>query len=188
MEHEEQNHNEQQHCFLDTGPRIYAIALKNPSLRPYAIERVNAGQMMISIERKVVRLPPDYCDMERVLRCVKRACPPFTVRPQQGDAFSVRKRVYFAVDGLTVECDNDDELRLACKLAALNHNRGRDQQEEIAAETEQMEAEARAHMEAPLEEADFLPEELLTEEEDVTVEEWGQRGYKWFKKDEVVNL
>ena len=142
--------------------------------------------MRLSVERKVVRLPSEYCDAARILQCVKRAGPPMLVRPLQGDAFSVRRRVYFAVDGLSVECDNDDELRLACKLVALDHNR--DGVEQLTAETEQMEARARAHLEAPLEEEDFLPEELVTEEEDVTIDEWGQMGYKWFKKDEVVNL
>ena len=56
------------------------------------------------------------------------------------------------------------------------------------AETERMEAEARARMEAPLEEADFLPEELLKEEEDISIDEWSQLGYKWFTKEDVVYL
>jgi hypothetical protein len=43
-------------------------------------------------------------------------------------------------------------------------------------------------MEAPLTEEDFLPGELIKEEEDITIDEWGQRGYKWFRKEDVVYL
>ena len=43
-------------------------------------------------------------------------------------------------------------------------------------------------MEAPLDETDFQPGEIVREEEDITVDEWDQLGYKWFKKEEVVYL
>jgi len=39
-----------------------------------------------------------------------------------------------------------------------------------------------------LDETDFQPEEIVREEEDITVDEWDQLGYKWFKKEEVVYL
>ena len=104
----------------------------------------------------------------------------------------MRKRVFLSVDGLSVECENDNELRFACKLVSLDHNRwqagGDENLQQVLAETERMEAEAKERMEAPLDETDFQPGEIVKEEEDITVDEWDQLGYKWFKKEEVVYL
>ena len=148
--------------------------------------------MMLSVGKKTVRLPPGYCDADRIREVVTRNNPPLSVQPTMGKSFSVRRRVFLTVDGLSVECENENELRFACKLVSLDHNRWQTCDDEnlqgIMAETEHMEAEARARMEAPLEEADFLPEEILKEEEDISIDEWSQRGYKWFKKEEVVYL
>ena len=147
--------------------------------------------LRLSVERKAVRLPSGFCDAERVHQSVARISPPFTVHTGfSKKKFSVRKRVFFSVDGLSVECENEAELHLACKLVALDHNRWQTSEDlhEITQETESMEANAKARMEAPLEESDFLPEELVTEEEDVTIDEWSQLGYKWFKKEEVIYL
>jgi hypothetical protein len=151
--------------------------------------------LCLSVERQAVRLPSGFCDAELVRRSVARIGPPLVVHTEFGKKkFSVRKRVHFSVNGLSVECESDAELWLACKLVALDHNRwwqaadDNNTLQQIMEETDQMEAEAKARMEAPLEEADFLPEELVTEEEDVTIDEWGQLGYKWFKKEEVVYL
>jgi hypothetical protein len=91
-----------------------------------------------------------------------------------------------------VECENDDELRFACKLVSLDHNRWQTCDDEnlqnTLAETELMEAEARERMRAPLKEEDFLPEEILKEDEDITLDEWSQMGYKWFTRQEAVYL
>lgn len=148
--------------------------------------------MMLSVGKKTVRLPAGYCDADRIHGAVGKINPPFTVLPNMGKRFSVRRRVFLTVDDLSVECENDNELRFACKLVSLDHNRWQTCDDEnlhgIVAETERMEAEARARMEAPLEEADFLPEELLKEEEDISIDEWGQRGYKWFGREDVVYL
>jgi hypothetical protein len=154
---------------------------------------MHINTMLLSVERKAIHLPHGYCDAEGVRRCVKRISPPITVHAQFGNnKFSIPRRVHFSVDGLSVECESEGELRLACKLVALDHNRWQTNDDEnlqqIISETARMEAEAKARMEAPLEEADFLPEELVTEEEDVTIDEWSQLGYKWFKKEEVVYL
>ena len=147
--------------------------------------------LRLLVERKVVRLPSGFCDADQVHQSVAQTGPPVTVHTGFSQKkFSVRRRVFFSVDGLSVECENEAELHLACKLVALDHNRWRmcEDIHEITKETESMEAEAKARMEAPLEESDFLPEELVTEEEDVTIDEWSQLGYKWFKKEEVIYL
>ena len=144
--------------------------------------------------RKAVNLPARYCDADEIHSAVARLNPPFTVCPQQGGSFSVRRKVFLSVDddALSVECENEDELYFACKLVAMDHNRWQVHDsgnlKQIIAETEQMEAEAKARMEAPLTEEDFLPEELIKEEEDITIDEWSQRGYKWFRKEDVVYL
>lgn len=147
---------------------------------------------MLKVGKKPVRLPQGYCDAEGIRAAVVRLNPPFAVRPLFGQNFGVRKRVFLSVDGLSVECETEDELRFACKLVAMDHNRwqAHDDQnlQEIITETEQMEAEAKARMEAPLTEEDFLPGEIVKEEEDITVDEWSQLGYKWFQKEDVVYL
>jgi hypothetical protein len=43
-------------------------------------------------------------------------------------------------------------------------------------------------MRTPLKEEDFLPEEILKEDEDITLDEWSQMGYKWFTSQEAVYL
>lgn len=146
--------------------------------------------MMLSVGKRAVDLPQGYCDADRVHEAVARRNPPFAVRPQSGKDFSVKQRVFLRVDGLSVECESEDELRFACKLVAMDHNRWQTHDDEnlqqIIAETEQMEAAAKAHMEAPLTEEDFLPEEIIREEEDISVEEWSQRGYKWFQREDLI--
>jgi Nucleotidyl transferase AbiEii toxin, Type IV TA system len=75
--------------------------------------------LRLSVERKAVRLPSGFCDAERVHQSVSRISPPFTVHTGfSKKKFSVRKRVFFSVDGLSVECENEAELHLACKLEA----------------------------------------------------------------------
>jgi DNA-binding transcriptional regulator GbsR (MarR family) len=92
-----------------------------------------------------------------------------------------------------VECENESELRFACKLVAVDHNQWQttscnETLQRDMDETEEMEAEAKARMEAPLGEEDYLPEELVDEEEDISIDEWSQMGYKWFNKEDVVYL
>jgi len=157
-----------------------------------AMACAHMGCMMLCVGKRMVKLPPGYCDADTIRDAVRRMNPPFVVHPHTGKDFSVRKRVFLSVDGLSVECENDDSLRFACKLVSLDHNRwqtdGDENLQQVLAETERMEAEARERMEAPLDETDFQPEEIVREEEDITVDEWDQLGYKWFKKEEVVYL
>jgi hypothetical protein len=152
----------------------------------------HSAGMMLTIGRKAMRLPQGYCDAERIKGAVDRHNPPFSVHPQYGQHFSVRKKVFLSVDGLLVECENEDELYFACKLVALDHNRWQTHDDEnlhqIMDETARMEAEAKTRMEAPLGEEDILPGEIVTEEEDISIDEWSQRGYKWFQKEDVVYL
>jgi hypothetical protein len=153
---------------------------------------MHTDTMMLSVGQKAIRLTSGYYDSERVHKTVERTNLPLAVRPHFGNKkFSVRKRVFLKVDGLSVECENREELNLACKLVALDHNRWQTNDEENlnqVMETEAMETEAKERMEAPLDEADLLPAELVTEEEDVSIDEWSQMGYKWFEKEEVVYL
>ena len=153
---------------------------------------LDMSHMMLSVGKKNVPLPPGYCDVDRIQAAVTRMNPPFTVHPKPGKSFSVKGRVFFSVDGLSVECENEKELHFACKLASLDHNRWQtcdnENLQNTLAETELMEAEARERMRAPLKEEDFLPEEILKEDEDITLDEWSQMGYKWFTRQEAVYL
>ena len=157
-----------------------------------AMACVHMGCMMLCVGKRMVKLPPGYCDADTIRDAVRRMNPPFVVHPHTGKDFSVRKRVFLSVDGLSVECENDDSLRFACKLVSLDHNRWQTCDDEnlqnTLAETELMEAEARERMRAPLKEEDFLPEEILKEDEDITLDEWSQMGYKWFTRQEAVYL
>ncbi len=149
--------------------------------------------MVLSVGKKALRLPSGYLDTDQILRAVIRHNPPFAVHaqhPPPGRDFSVRKPVFLSVDDLSVECEDEGELRFACKLVAMDHNRWQahdgENLQEVMAETNRMEEEAKARMEAPLTEEDFLPEELVHEEEDISIEEWSQRGYKWFRGEDVI--
>ena len=148
--------------------------------------------MMLSVGRKAMSLPSGYCDADSVHEVVVRHAPPLVVYPLASQKFSVQKRIFLSVDGLSVECENEDELYFACKLVAMDHNRCQTHDDEnlqqVIAETARMEAEAKARMEAPLGEEDMLPGEIVDEEEDISIDEWGQLGYKWFQKEDVVYL
>ena len=150
--------------------------------------------MMLLVGRKPINLPPRYCDADSIRREVERHNPPFSVQPQTGKPFSVRKRVFLSLENhLSVECENESELRFACKLVAADHNQWQttscdETLQRDMDETAEMEVEAKARMEAPLGAEDYLPEELVDEEEDISIDEWSQMGYKWFNKEDVVYL
>ena len=86
-----------------------------------------------------------------------------------------------------MECEGDGELRLACKLAAEDHNRWQQPDDTctVVEETLRMEEDARNRLN---QEADEEEDQKVCEEEDITLEEWSQLGYKWFKKDEMVYI
>ncbi len=147
---------------------------------------------MLSVGKRNVLLPSGYCDADRIHKAVSRLNIPFTVHPQTSQSFCVNKRVFFSVDGLSIECENENELRFACKLVSMDHNRWQtcdsENLQNVLEETERMEAEAKEKMDAQLVEEDFLPGEIIKEDEDITIDEWSQMGYKWFKRDEVIYL
>jgi hypothetical protein len=140
--------------------------------------------MRLFVGKRPIRLPGRRCDAADVCREVSRANPPFFVSPTDGRPFTVKRRVFLEAEGLRVECEDEGELRLACKLSAEAHNLWQTQDEtlDVIRDTERAE---RAIAEAQADE-----EEMETgapnEEDDITLEEWSQLGYKWFKKDEMI--
>ena len=133
--------------------------------------------------KRAVRLPWSRpCDADDVLREVDRANPPFCVHPADAPPFTVRRRVFLEAMGLRVECEDSGELRLACKLSAEAHNRWQlpDESRAVVEDTLRMETSA------GMEDGDTDDEDgRVCEEEDITLEEWSQLGYKWFRKDEM---
>ena len=148
--------------------------------------------MQLLVGRRPVRLPPRRCDAECVRRAVERINPPFVVTARGGEleampsGFAVRRWVFFEAEDARVECEGDGELALACKLVAEGHNRwdefGDPHARALTDETQRMERAAEAHMEAESSE----DEAEARSEEDISIEEWGQRGYKWFRREDVV--
>ena len=120
------------------------------------------------------------------MREVRRLNVPFVVKGPDGKSFSVRRRVYLTTNGVRVECENDDELLLACKLVMEEHNQWQtpDDTHSITLDTEAMEREVARRMDEP----DDSPCEAPKEEEDISIEEWGQMGYKWFRREEVLYI
>ena len=140
--------------------------------------------MKLFVGKRPVLLPGRRCDAADVCREVSRVNLPFFVSPTDGRPFTVKRRVFLEADGLRVECEDDSELWLACKLSAEDHNRWqtRDETLDVIRDTERTEREI---AEALTEEED-IETEAPNEDDDITMEEWSQLGYKWFKRDEVV--
>ena len=138
--------------------------------------------LRLFVERRPVRLPRRRCEAEDVCKAVGRSNPPLVVHTPGGDRFCVRRRVYFEAGDVRLECENEAELRFACRLSAEEHNLRYAPHDDR--ETQRMEDAARARLEAP----DSEPEDVPKEEEDISLQEWEQLGYKWFKKDEVSYL
>lgn len=150
--------------------------------------------MQLLVGRRPVRLPPRRCEAECVRRAVERINPPFVVvagrDSRDGETpsgFSVRRRVFFEAEDARVECESDGELALACKLMAEGHNRwdefGDPHARAHTDDTRRMELAAAAHME----EAESSDDDAdgARSEEDISIEEWGQMGYKWFRREDV---
>jgi hypothetical protein len=146
---------------------------------------MGAQTMRLLVGKRPVRLPwSRTCDADDVRREVDRANPPFCVHPADAPPFAIRRRVFLEAMGLRVECEGDGELRLACKLSAEEHNRWQlpDDSRAVIQETLSMENATKTWMEE--EETDDEGGRVC-EEEDITLEEWSQLGYKWFRKDEM---
>jgi hypothetical protein len=150
--------------------------------------------MQLQVGQRPVRLPPHQCVSDDVRRAVSRINPPFVVHHQGGGSdnqplsFSVRRRVFFTAEDVRIECENDGELGLACKMVAEDHNRWQkcdDQNRSCVEETEQMETAARERL--TVAESSDEGENAMSEE-DISIEEWGQMGYKWFKREDVAYI
>ena len=143
--------------------------------------------MNLFVEKRRVVLPNRHCTAEDVEWEVRRINPPFVVKPQGGREFSVRRKVFLNADGLRVECENDNELRFACKLSAENHNQNHtsDDTQRVIDETDEME---RAALEQPCSDEGGDETDEPREEEDISIQEWSQLGYKWFRKEDVLYI
>ena len=142
--------------------------------------------IQLSVERKPIHPPRGFCDPHDIESAVEKSNPPFMVaQPESGKWFSVRRRVYLSVgENVRVECEDAGELGLACKLVAAEHNNDQlhedDDTREVLADTERVEDEVKKWMEAPLEE-DEKEEKVIDEDDDISMEEWSQMGYRWFQ-------
>jgi hypothetical protein len=120
---------------------------------------------------------------DEVQRLVSKARRPFVVKTASGKNFTSLARVFLTTEaGARVECEDEHELRFACRLLAEESGLCRDDSNfECIRETESMERATAEFMNDPAESSDDEPRE----EEDISIEEWGQLGYKWFKYEEV---
>ena len=146
-----------------------------------------AAMMMLEAGKRKVTLPSRPCAVDDVLHEVRRLNPPFVVKGGPGvKEFRVRRRVFFTTSGVRVECEDEGELRLACKLCAEEHNQWQtsDDSRRVTLETEAMEWAAAQRLAEP----DDSPSETAKEEEDISIEEWNQLGYKWFRREDVLYI
>jgi hypothetical protein len=143
--------------------------------------------MRLVVGRRPIQLPSRPCVSDDVWRAVGRINPPFVVNPGSEGRFSVRRRVFFSAEDIRVECENEGELGLACKLIMEDHNRWQDcddDNQRCMRETELAESEMREREENDT----SSDEDEAHSDEDICIEEWHQRGYKWFKGDDVAYI
>jgi hypothetical protein len=153
--------------------------------------------MQILVGRRQVQLPQQKCTPDDVRLAVERRNPPFVVAhtdPSPGSQstqrrFSIRRRVFLATENARVECENDGELGLACKLVAEDHSRWQEYEDQSAAcgeDTSEMEKNAENLLAGPVSDDEEEGGDNAQSEEDISIEEWGQLGYKWFRREDVV--
>ena len=143
--------------------------------------------MRLTVEQRTVKLPNRMCDEVDIRQTVHSLNPPFVVDVGRGKRFSVRRKVFLHDgNGLKVECENEDELRMACKLCAESNNRWHSPEDTQATvlETEWMETESAKRLLEPC----VMEDEAPKEEEDISIQEWSQLGYKWFKHEDVMYI
>jgi len=160
----------------------------NPT--PYLQPKCTYHSMQLTVGRRPIQLPSRACGVDDVRRAVERINRPFVVATDSNSdqRFSVRRRVFFSVEDVRVECENDDELGLACKLITEDHNRWQecdDQNRKCMEETELIELEIRTREEN---ETSCSSEDEAQSDEDISIQEWGQMGYKWFKREDVTYI
>jgi hypothetical protein len=123
-----------------------------------------------------------------VSRAVERINPPFVVG-EADQRFAVRRRVFFTAENARVECENDGKLGLACKLITEDHNRWQmcdDQNRLCMEETDALERETQKREENDA--TGSSGEEEAQSDEDISIMEWGQMGYKWFRREDVTYI
>ena len=103
--------------------------------------------------------------------------------------FAVRRRVFLCAEDARVECENEHELGLAFKLITEYHNRWQEfdeQNQKCIEETEKIELETKLRMEN--EDSTGSSEDEAQSDEDISIQEWGQMGYKWFRREDVTYI
>lgn len=155
-------------------------------MTPYAQPGVHGFVMRLVVGRRPVSLPPQRVAPEDVRRAVEKINCPFMVAAGSPEKrFSVRRRVFLAIDHVRVECENDGELGLACKLISEDHNRWQDgdsMNQACMDETDQMEQATLTRLAS--EDTGSSGDEAQSDE-DISIQEWGQMGYKWFRREDV---
>ncbi len=140
--------------------------------------------LKLSTGRRTIPIPASMCTPEDVHRAVSKACCPFVVKTGTG-GFTVKPRVFLITDpGARVECNDEQELWFACRLLAEEHNleQTMDETLECIHETQAMEEKIQAFMDDPEQSED---ERVVDEEDDISIQDWSQMGYKWFKQDDI---
>lgn len=141
-----------------------------------------SAAMRLLIERRPVILPEGRpCQPDEIRARMHRANPPMVVHHANGARFKVRRRVFLEAEDVRVECENDAEVWLACRLRSKAHNAPLLWSDP---EIEQIERE----IEARNEEEDSEDEAVPVEEQDISLQEWEQMGYKWFRNEECVYI
>jgi hypothetical protein len=142
--------------------------------------------MRLLVGRRPVQLPARPCFPDDVRQAVARINRPFVV--MAAERFAVRRRVFILAEDVRVECENDGELGLACKLVSEDHNRWQEcdsANQRCMEETEQLERETREREEN--DDSGSSGDEAQSDE-DISIQEWGQMGYKWFKREDVTYI
>ncbi len=133
-----------------------------------------------------MHLPSRPCFPDDVRKAVARINRPFVV--MAAERFAVRRRVFISTEDVRVECENDGELGLAYKLISEDHNRWQEcdsANQRCMEETEQLERETREREEN--DDSGSSGDEAQSDE-DISIQEWGQMGYKWFKREDVTYI
>ncbi len=161
---------------------------KHPTLPLRArAHRIRTHSMQLLVGHRPINLPARPITPADVLRAVEKMNRPFVVavKTPAEQRFSVRRRVFILAEDIRVECETDGELGLACKLISDDHNRWQDtdtRNQECIEETERMEQAAIARMAS--DDSGSSGDDAQSDE-DISIQEWGQMGYKWFRREDV---
>jgi hypothetical protein len=156
-------------------------------MTPYTRPSMHSIAMRLVVGHRSVLLPSRHVSPDDVRRAVEKINRPFIVAAANSPEkrFSVRRRVFFSTDDVRVECENEGELGLACKLISEDHNRWQDSDNrnlECIEETERMEQATLTRLAS--DDTASSGDEAQSDE-DISIQEWGQMGYKWFRREDV---